>query len=1028
MEAINQSPSKSGNDVQDERNQCEQLSAQLMRAEENRLAMVRLCAFLEKDSAQIAQDLEDMKVERAKLEAVISNLEDAKNYLAIEVSKAYRRPLRPLKYMLLSAILKALAKITKPLSTQSSKRFERSAAKRSPRRFEAFKHNNAGIKSLEHPIFNHVKWLQEFDTPDSKTLRHYYRSAPATQELLFIIDFESNDLLFLHDVANSLNASIGVVWRAVLRVEKQHLPASFLQVLAEDSRFSTIDEATLAEDAIIIYVSSAAELRSHGARLLVDAVLAQPNAAVAYCDEDTMSSDGKLHDPWFKPVFSPLLARQGLLLGRVVALKPSDAVERQKLYAAFLQTKTDMRQVLIDYALKAGAGRVISVPHIAFHNRLSPPAPIALLRPALPEELPFVSVVILTRDRWDLLGQCLDSMYATDWPSDKLEIIVVDNGSTETACIDGLKAAAAAGKIVLRRDDGQFNFSRLNNEAVACARGDLIVLLNNDTRATTPDWLKEMATYALLPNAGLVGPKLLYDDSTVQHAGVICGIQGVAAHAHLRLEEHEGGYQNLANVTREILAVTGACIAVQKSKYLEVGGMNEQFRVAFGDTVLCLDLFARGYTNYYVHKALFFHYESKTRGYDDTVAKRELARSESIDAWKIHKPLLQEDPYYSPNLSLEEVYEPAFAPRRRLVWKAYDGRPLHVLILSCVHKKGHGVPVVIAQHARGLIERGYRVTLGGPLSDLDFEYAGCRRLDVEDPRLAARWAAMHDVDVIIAHTPPFYSVARWTGRAIPVVAYDHGEPPPERFDDEIERRMVLREKDFCLHMCAKVFAISEAIRAESRTLVDGVIRLGNTHLCQWDESKKVARDRVRATNGWTESFVVLNVTRFHIAEQRYKGVDIYIETLKALRADHPAKSVVFVLCGKGNDSEILELQRNGLDVRANVSDDELEAFYAAADAYANFSQWEGYNLGVGQALAMGLPVVASDIPAHRAFGVKTVPSSAAAAKALAALIASSPHGRKPELWRWDEPLDIWDNELSSLCEKWFGRDLRDGTE
>ncbi len=681
---------------------------------------------------------------------------------------------------------------------------------------------------------------------------------------------------------------------------------------------------------------------------------------------------------------------------------------------------------MIDVALEAGASHVVSVPHILFHNKASPPRALPFVRPPLPNELPSASIIILTRDRWDLVSQCLESIYVTDWPDEKLEIIVVDNGSTDPDCVAGLRAAAAAGKIVLHRDDGPFNFSRLNNNAVRRAKGELLVLLNNDTKAITTDWLRELAAYALQPNAGAVGPKLLYEDSTVQHGGVIAGVQALAAHAHLGLRKDEGGYQDLANITHEVLTLTGACLAVRKSKYLEVGGLNETFQVAFGDTVFCLDLYKRGYVNTYVHRALFYHFESRTRGYDDTEAKRELARQEAIQAWRLHKTLLREDPFYSPNLSLEETYQPAFAPRRRAWWSLVEGRPLHVLVLSCVHKRGHGVPVVMAQHAKGLVERGFRVSVGGPASDDDFDYPGCHRLDVADPRLAMSWAIKNGVDVIIAHTPPFYSIARWAGRAMPVVAYDHGEPPSERFNDAAARREVLKEKDFCLHMCARVYAISEAIRAESRTPIDGVIPLGNTHLGQWDDEKAEVRERVRAENKWNDCFVVLNVTRFHAAEQQYKGVDIYVDTLRALRrrSADVSKPIVFVLCGKGGEDDIGFLRRSGIDVRASLPDAALQEIYAAADAYMNFSHWEGYNLGIGQALAMGLPVIASDIPAHRAFGITTVNSPERAAEALSDLIAAPESARSPRLWNWEGPLDLLTAELESLCEPSPERNLR----
>ena len=316
--------------------------------------------------------------------------------------------------------------------------------------------------------------------------------------------------------------------------------------------------------------------------------------------------------------------------------------------------------------------------------------------PPLPATLPVVSIIIPTRNMWQLLSQCLESIYDTDWPSDKLEIIVVDNGSTEDSCIKGLIEASKLHKIIVIRDDGDFNFSRLNNDAIRVSRGELIVLLNNDTKAITKSWLKELAAYALAPGAGAVGPKLLYEDNTVQHAGVILGVQGAAAHCHRGVGANDGGYHELANITHEVLAVTGACLAVTKQAYNDVGGLNEEFRVAFNDIVLCMDLHARGYTNYYVAKPLFFHYESKSRGFDDTSSKAELARIECMRAWRLHKELLYNDPFYSPCLSLERDYTLSFAPRRQPAWRRYiQNLSVHIFILSCVHRQGHGVPVVI---------------------------------------------------------------------------------------------------------------------------------------------------------------------------------------------------------------------------------------------------------------------------------------------------------------------------------------------
>ena len=139
--------------------------------------------------------------------------------------------------------------------------------------------------------------------------------------------------------------------------------------------------------------------------------------------------------------------------------------------------------------------------------------------------------------------------------------------------------------------------------------------------------------------------------------------------------------------------MTGACLAVTKQAYNDVGGLNEEFRVAFNDIVLCMDLHARGYTNYYVAKPLFFHYESKSRGFDDTSSKAELARIECMRAWRLHKELLYNDPFYSPCLSLERDYTLSFAPRRQPAWRRYiQNRSVHIFILRVCTGRGTAFP------------------------------------------------------------------------------------------------------------------------------------------------------------------------------------------------------------------------------------------------------------------------------------------------------------------------------------------------
>jgi hypothetical protein len=150
-----------------------------------------------------------------------------------------------------------------------------------------------------------------------------------------------------------------------------------------------------------------------------------------------------------------------------------------------------------------------------------------------------------------------------------------------------------------------------------------------------------------------------------------------------------------------------------------------------------------------------------------------------------------------------------------------------------------------------------------------------------------------------------------------------------------------------------------------------VVPLGNAHLARWSDTLLQRRSQTREAFGWQQKAIVLNVCRFHRSERLYKGVDKFLDVAVQMRLVHPSADLVFVLCGRADEEDVAEAQSFGIEVFANVTDEQLIDIYCAADIYANFSKWEGYNLGIGQALAMGLPVVGSDIPAHRAFPIWT---------------------------------------------------------
>jgi GT2 family glycosyltransferase len=881
--------------------------------------------------------------------------------------------------------------------------------------------SRGGVDLLrQEVVLSYPLWSANFDTPSADSIYHLDASKQHVSKISVIACFDEASEQYAEELATRLIGSVGQQWQAVFAFNQNCQSETTIQgirrVTHGDKRISFKPSQFEIDSELVVIIQGGALPRSHALRVFADALRSRPNALIAYSDEDQFVKNSSPSNPWFKPQFSPLLASQGMLLGRMLCFRLKIGAAQSLLGELATAAKTPA-EFALNFALDAGEAHVAHIPHVLYHDALfTQQLPMSL---ALPNTLPIVSIVIPTRDRWDLLGPCLESLKCTDWPAERMEIIVVDNGSTEALTIKMLALAEKAKLIRVIRDEMQFNWSRLNNLAARESRGELLIFLNNDTEVIDREWIKKLAVHALRPGTGAVGCKLLYPDRTVQHGGVIAGIQGVAGHAHLFLQSNEGGYRNLANITHEVSAVTGACLAVTRAKFEEVGGFNENFRVAFNDIIFCFDLHKACKRNVYVADPLLIHHESKSRGYDDTPEKLAINLTEARKTWSLHPQLMHDDPFYSPNLSLVRPYELSFATRHRAYWDDRTKRPLRVMMLSITHAIGHGVAVVVAKQAEALAQQGYEVIIAGPLGTNDFSYPGCERVEVHDPLAAATLASVRSVDLIIVHTPPFFSVARWTGAHPPVLAYDYGEPPPDWFPDAVARRAVLAEKDQALMMASAVFTISEAVAAESRTPVHGVIPLGNSHLGQWNDESSARRQRVRMERGWKDKFVIINVCRFHRGERLYKGVDTYADVRDALQTLNPelAGHTLFVLCGKGSPEDVKEMTERGLVVAANVTDEEMADLYCAADVYANFSKWEGYNLGIGQGLAMGLPTIASDIPAHRAFGIEVTNQVTDAAEWLVRT-ADQKKIRTPRIWDWGRPLSQLIVEVNAICENW----------
>jgi GT2 family glycosyltransferase len=205
------------------------------------------------------------------------------------------------------------------------------------------------------------------------------------------------------------------------------------------------------------------------------------------------------------------------------------------------------------------------------------------------------------------------------------------------------------------RVPGPFNYADLNNRAVSTARGEILALLNNDVEATHEGWLHTMAAQAMRPDIGAVGAKLLFEDGTIQHAGIIMGIGGIAGHAHKYMAAAENGYQSRLQLSHNVCAVTGAALVLRKSVFEQVSGFDsENLAVNYNDVDLCLRIMAAGYRNIFCADAVLIHHESKSRGapvepkaYRQWQAEREIMLSRWPHA-------IAADPHYSPHLSLLE--------------------------------------------------------------------------------------------------------------------------------------------------------------------------------------------------------------------------------------------------------------------------------------------------------------------------------------------------------------------------------------
>ncbi|OIP72566.1 MAG: hypothetical protein AUK43_02820 [Oscillatoriales cyanobacterium CG2_30_40_61] len=263
-----------------------------------------------------------------------------------------------------------------------------------------------------------------------------------------------------------------------------------------------------------------------------------------------------------------------------------------------------------------------------------------------------VSIVIPTRDLGEVLDRCLESIFTlTTYPN--YEVIVIDNGSVQdyTFKVFSKWSDQETSRFKCYRLDIPFNFSTINNYGVSQATGDYLLFLNNDTEVINPDWMKAMVEQVQRPQIGAVGALLLFPDNTIQHAGVVMGLGGVAGHGYYAMSSDIPGYFGNVIGFNNVSAVTGACLMCRREVFEQIGGFDEHLTVAYNDVDLCLKMLDKGYRNLYLPHVTLYHHESKSRGYEDTPEKKERLNRESKIIARRWQKYIENDPCYSPHLT-----------------------------------------------------------------------------------------------------------------------------------------------------------------------------------------------------------------------------------------------------------------------------------------------------------------------------------------------------------------------------------------
>ena len=577
------------------------------------------------------------------------------------------------------------------------------------------------FNSFHQQCVDYQDWIHQYDTPTREQrilLRQRAAEFPDQPLISVVMPTYNTEVRWLVAAIESVRTQLYQNWelciaddastdprvRRILECFARVEPRIKLEFRARNGHISAASNSALrlASGDYITFLDHDDLLAEHALFWVVDAINRYPDAQLIYSDEDKLDMDGRRVDPYFKCDWNEDLFYSHNMLCHLSVYKTE-----------LIQAVGGLREGLegaqdYDLALRSieriSARQIVHIPRVLYHWRIHPgstacgasakgyalkagerainehlqrtgssgfvePLPdvrMYRVRYPLPAAEPKVSLIIPSRNGLGVLKPCIESIRSKTTYG-HYEILIVDNGSDDPDTLQYLESVKHDERVRILRDDRPFNFSTLVNAAVAFASGSVIGLINNDVEVISPDWLSELVSHALRPEVGAVGARLWYPNDTLQHAGVLLGIRGVAGHAHKYLPRYQNGYFGRSRLIQSFCAVTGACLVIRKETFRKVGGLNEALPTSFNDVDFCLRVREAGYRNIYTPYAELYHHESATRGQDETAEQRLRFSQESAYVKQLWGHLLANDPAYSPNLTLEhENFGLAWPPRLQL--------------------------------------------------------------------------------------------------------------------------------------------------------------------------------------------------------------------------------------------------------------------------------------------------------------------------------------------------------------------------